>query len=144
MINPIIEAISAALNGEFGENYEIYMEEIQQGLKEPCFFIFCLNSTSDPLPGRRYFRSNQFCVQYFPATSGKQRECNGVAERLRQCLEYIVVDGDDRPHRGTRMKYEMAGDILNFFVNYDCFIRMEQPHTSMGGMELSTGVKGGG
>lgn len=144
MINSIIEAINVALDGEFGEDYEIYMEEIQQGLKEPCFFIFCLNSTSDPFPGRRYFRSNQFCVRYFPATSGKQQECNGMAERLRQCLEYIVVDGDDRPRRGTKMKYEVVGGILNFFVNYDCFVRVEQPQPFMGGVELSTGVKGGG
>ena len=40
MINAIIEAISVALNGEFGDSYEIHMEEIEQGLEEPCFFIF--------------------------------------------------------------------------------------------------------
>ena len=47
MINAIIEAISVALNGEFGDSYEIHMEEIEQGLEEPCFFIFCLNPTND-------------------------------------------------------------------------------------------------
>ncbi len=144
MINSIIEAINVALDGEFGEDYEIYMEENQQGFKEPCFLILCQKATSDPFPGRRYFRSNQFCVQYFPAASGKQRECNGMAERLRQCLEYIVVYGDDRPLRGTKMRYEVVGGILNFFVNYDCFVRVEQPQPFMGGVELSTGVKGGG
>ena len=46
MINSIIEAISISLNEEFGDGYEIHMEEIKQGLKEPCFFIACLNPTT--------------------------------------------------------------------------------------------------
>lgn len=55
-----------------------------------------------------------------------------------------MVYGDDRPLRGTKMRYEVVGGILNFFVNYDCFVRVEQPQPFMGGVELSTGVKGGG
>lgn len=40
MITEIIEAISVALNSEFGDEYEIHMEEIRQGLVEPCFFYY--------------------------------------------------------------------------------------------------------
>ena len=32
MINALIEAVSISLNGEFGDGYEIYMEEIKQDL----------------------------------------------------------------------------------------------------------------
>ena len=42
MINSIIEAISIALNAEFGDDYTTYTEEQEQGLKEPCFFISTL------------------------------------------------------------------------------------------------------
>ena len=42
MINAIIEAVSVSLNSEFGDGYEIHMEEIEQGLEEPCFFISCV------------------------------------------------------------------------------------------------------
>ena len=66
MINSIIEAISVALDGEFREGYEIHMEEIRQGLNEPCFFISCLNPTSRRFLKGRYFRVSQFCIQYFP------------------------------------------------------------------------------
>lgn len=38
MMNDIIVGISTALYKEFGDEYEIYQEEIRQGLKEPCFF----------------------------------------------------------------------------------------------------------
>ena len=81
MINSIIEAISVALNEEFGDGYKIHMEEIRQGLKEPCFFIQCLNPTHELFLGKRYLQTNQFCIQYFPATREKQKECK---KRMRQ------------------------------------------------------------
>ena len=144
MINSIIEAISISLNEEFGDGYETHMEEIKQGLKEPCFFITCLNPTTELFLGKRYFRTNQFCIQYFPETNEKQRECNGVAERMLQCLEYITIYGEDKPIRGTKMKYEVVDGVLNFFVNYDCFIRKTEQQTPMENLQASTSVKEGG
>lgn len=38
-VNLITDAISIALNGEFGDGYTNYTENVKQGLKEPCFFI---------------------------------------------------------------------------------------------------------
>ena len=144
MINSIIEAISISLNEEFGDGYETHMEEIKQGLKEPCFFITCLNPTTELFLGKRYFRTNQFCIQYFPETNEKQRECNGVAERMLQCLEYITIYGEDKPIMGTKMKYEGVDGVLNFFVNYDCFIRKTEQQTPMESLQASTSVKEGG
>lgn len=144
MINSIIEAISISLNEEFGDGYETHMEEIKQGLKEPCFFITCLNPTTELFLGKRYFRTNQFCIQYFPETNEKQRECNGVAERMLQCLEYITIYGEDKPIMGTKMKYEVVNGVLNFFVNYDCFIRKIEQQTPMESLQASTSVKEGG
>lgn len=144
MINSIIEAISISLNEEFGDGYETHMEEIKQGLKEPCFFITCLNPTTELFLGKRYFRTNQFCIQYFPETNEKQRECNGVAERMLQCLEYITIYGEDKPIMGTKMKYEAVDGVLNFFVNYDCFIRKTEQQTPMESLQASTSVKEGG
>lgn len=144
MINSIIEAISISLNEEFGDGYETHMEEIKQGLKEPCFFITCLNPTTELFLGKRYFRTNQFCIQYFPETNEKQRECNSVAERMLQCLEYITIYGEDKPIMGTKMKYEVVDGVLNFFVNYDCFIRKIEQQTPMESLQASTNVKEGG
>ena len=39
MADSIIDAVSMALNGEFGDDYEIYGEEIEQGLREPAFLL---------------------------------------------------------------------------------------------------------
>ena len=95
-VNLIIEAIAAALNGEFGEEYAVYAEEVKQGLSEPCFFISCINPSDRQLLGNanrhflaaRYYRENRFCIQYFPLEENNGRqESYDKAERLFGCLE---------------------------------------------------------
>lgn len=124
MINKIIDGISVAINSEFGDPYEIYTESIEQGLIEPCFSILCLNPTINQKLGRRYFRTNQFCIHYFPSSSEKRSECQVVIERLISALEIINVGGDQC--RGTGMHSEIEDDVLSFFVNYDMYIYKEQ------------------
>ena len=137
MINSIIAAISIALNAEFGDEYNIYTEEVKQGLEEPCFFVFCINPTSRPLLGKRYLRENQFCLQYFPADMERaHEECNAVAERLYLALEYISVAGNLT--RGTQMRCEVIDNVLNFFVNYDMFVYRPDDTPAM--VELSENI----
>lgn len=140
MINSIIAAISVALNAEFG--YVNHMEEIKQDLVEPCFFIQCVNPTTELFLGKRYFRQNQFCIQYFPKSDKKERECNEVAEKMIWRLEYITVDGQKM--RGTKMKHNVAGGVLNFFLNYDCFVYRVETDEPMETLDSTTNMKEGG
>lgn len=143
MINEMIEAISAALNGKFGDEYEIHMEELEQGLEKHCFFIFCVNHASERLQGERYSWTNQFCIQYFPKGREKQCECNGVAERMLKCLKYVTVEGDDRPIAGIKMNYEVVDGVLNFFVNYNLFTtEYQKKDDEMDKVEGNVAVKG--
>ena len=48
MVNRIIDGISIRINEVFGDDYEIYSEDIEQGFKEPCFFILPLNQKKSP------------------------------------------------------------------------------------------------
>nr|WP_308742101.1 hypothetical protein [uncultured Anaerocolumna sp.] len=141
MIQKVIDGISIAVNTEFGDTYDIYTESIEQGLQEPCFSVFCLNPTNELFLNKRYFRTNQFCIQYFPLSEEKNTECNDVIERLHDCLELIKVNGDLT--RGTRMKSELIDGVLNFFVNYDMFVYKVEEKTQMGELQLNeTDVKG--
>lgn len=135
MINRIIDGISLALNAEFGDDYRIHTELIEQGLVEPCFSIVCLNPNSEQSLGNRYFRQNKFCVHYFPDSENKVSECMNVLERLLDCLEIITVD--DSPTRGIKMSGEMDGGVLHFFVNYDFYvIKQTEEADAMEHMEL--------
>ena len=141
MINKIKDGISIAINADFGDDYEIYTESVKQGLKEPCFSILCLNPTIQQTLGKRYFRTNQFCIHYFPTSDESQSECNDVAERLFGVLEYITVDGD--LIRGTEMHYEVVDGVLSFFVNYDMYVYKNTVNEEcMEAFEHKTNVKG--
>ena len=141
MIKAIIDALSIAINAEFGESYEIYTESVEQGLEEPCFSILCLNPKIDQKLGKRYFRTNMFCIHYFPKSDEKRSECHSVAERLFSALEYITITGD--LCRGTEMHYEVVDNVLSFFVNYDMHVYKDEPvEFMMESVTHNTGTKG--
>lgn len=141
MTNKIIEAVSAALNAEFGEGYEIYMEEIEQGLEEPCFLIQCLSPSSQRLLKGRYFRTAQFCIQYFPESRKDTiRECHDAGERLFSCLEWLDAGGSLK--MGTKMEYKINDGVLFFFINYDSILYREEPMPPMETVDSKTTVKG--
>jgi hypothetical protein len=141
MTNGIIEAVSMALNEEFGDDFKIHMEEIRQGLEEPCFFITRLNTSSERFPGKRYKITTPLHIQYFPKGRETQRECNDVADRMYDCLEYVTAPGDDKPVMGTKMRHEVVDGVLNFFVNYDFFVQKAEQTDAMEEMRAETEVK---
>ncbi len=119
MINSIISGISASIFEEFGEGYEIYTERIEQGLNEPCFFISLLSQDSMQFFSSRYKKNNLFSIQYFPSTDETIAECNDVAQRLNNCLEWINANGD--LIRGTNINSRMTDDVLHASVAYNYF-----------------------
>ena len=48
MLNEIIKGISMALNTAFGDGYEIYQNDVEQDLKEGCFFKQVLKPEHSP------------------------------------------------------------------------------------------------
>lgn len=143
MINKIIDGIIASLNKEFGDEYEIYPEDIKQGLQEPCFSIVCINPAMNQVLGKRYFKSNSFCIHYFPKSENEGKsEINDVTERLFNCLEYIEVDGDSI--RGKNMFGEISDGVLAFMIEYNMFVNKEQVvEFAMETLQQSTDVRKG-
>ena len=81
-IQSLIDAIAEALFQEFGSDYEIYTEKVEQDLSEPCFLIRCINPTRNVFLGKCDKRTNQFSIQYIPSTPEINAECISVMERL--------------------------------------------------------------
>ena len=141
MINKIIDGISVAINSEFGDSHEIYTESVNQDLSDGSFSILCLNPAIEQFLGKRYFRTNKFCIHYFPKTDEPRSECQSVIDRLMDCLEIIAVQGD--LVRGTKMNSEIVDGVLSFFVNYDLFVYKEADRNpAMEVLEYNTDVKG--
>lgn len=141
MLNKIIDSISLKLNLEFGDAYEIYKESVEQGLKEPCFFIFLLTANQTQVIGKRYFREQPFDIHYFPSTKDRNTEFLDVVDRLNDALEYITMDTD--LIRGTKINYEIVDDVLHFFVNYNFHVYKEPVAVDpMESLTVGSGLKG--
>ena len=61
LANDIVNAISSALTENF-DNVEVYIDEIEQGFNEPCFFIDLLNLSEKKIYGDRYFKRYLFDI----------------------------------------------------------------------------------
>ena len=124
MVNDIINAISAKLYETFGDGYEIYKENIEQGLVEPCFSIVVLQAGITAQLPTRYLKTHAFDIHYFPKDKNNAKaECYTVAEELLMALEYI--NSLDNLWHGNKINYEIVDGVLHFFVNYDMFVKKQ-------------------
>ena len=136
LINEILKGIAKALRDEFGESLNIYLNEVEQGLIEPCFFISVLNPDVKQVLGRRYVLNCPVSVQFI---SGEDREVvNNTGSRLFNCLELISVSGD--LVRGRNMSYNINEDILTFTVTYNIYFYNKQKKESMESLKQETEV----
>ena len=135
MIQDIINSISIAINDAFGYDYYIYTESIEQGLKEPCFFITTISPSKEQFLGRRYFSKNTFCIHYMPK-GNKNEECIQVAEQLFDILE--ILNTSIGPIRGRNLRTEIVDGMLHFFVDYNVFSYKEVEQDTMDSLEVKT------
>ena len=150
MLNKIITGISQALDAEFNsenEEYIIHTENVEQGLEEPCFFIFSLKPSSKQLVGNRYERKYPFDIHFFPDTelvdgiSTINNQINEVTERLFTALEYITVDNS--LVRGTSINAEIVDNVLHFFINFNMIVKKEtEPIDTMGSLTIKQKLGG--
>lgn len=125
MINSVISGISKSLYKEFG--YNVYKEEVKQGLEPPCFIIECQNPMRSRYLGNKYHCTYKFVIYYF--TNESNLNVNATTDRLFKALEYIEADGN--LIRGSKMEMRYYGKVLNFFVDYDFFEIEKENKTSM-------------
>ena len=102
MINKIVDGISKALNEEFGDEYRRCQNNVMQGLNEPCFFIAVLEASKEQLLQNRFLQRNPFDGHYFPVDPDDNRDMQGTAERMLDCLEWIIPE---EPIRGSEIRW---------------------------------------
>lgn len=111
----IIDNICMLLSENFPD-YEIYTENVEQGLKEPCFFVRLLNSEMESKLKSRYFKKMLFSVQVVGATID--------IEELFVILEYIK-DDEDNLYMLNNLKVESTEEVQTFTFNLNYFVRKE-------------------
>ena len=142
MLNEVIAGISRKLNATFGDEYEIYENDVEQGLEEPCFFVAVLEPGSSPLIGTRQIRQYPIDVHYFPKQPGNNVELFTVAETLMVALEFIPM-ADGLPLRGFSMSYKTVDGVLHFFVTYKPIVVQPKEEIPMETLTTDIGTKKG-
>lgn len=147
LLNDILSSISIAIREEFGTEYGIHKEIIEQGLKEPCFLISSLKSNRRQELKDRRKMSTSFCIQYFPRLLNSKIECNDISERLFNILEILKIKDDIKSDnikfkiKGLNMNAEYVNNVLNFFVNYDIHLYTIEQHEKMKELKERTDLK---
>ena len=90
MLNNIIDALSIKLRQLF-PHVKIYSENIEQGFREPCFYISVILHTKTPYIGTRARYSYVFNLQYFPQNGNT--EINDAADILADLGDITLADG---------------------------------------------------
>lgn len=119
MTSGIIDGVCKRLSEEFGENYKIYTESVEQGFTEPCFFVSATSVEMTKMLGNiergRYNRKQGVNVVFYPKQGDDVRnEVYSAAERVMDVLEYIEFDGLTR---GSEIACEFVGDSPDIFAS---------------------------
>lgn len=116
----LLHGITVTLNSEFGSGVPIYTEAVNQGLREPCFFVLCLGEEEARQLGTRAKRMLHFDITYLAnSTKSELRACAAkLYPLMRQVklLDGTLVNGFD-------LHYEIADDALHFFVTFKPFVQ---------------------
>lgn len=128
LIKEIINGISKKLYGFYEGLYDIYVEEVEQGLQMPCFMINLISSDIRMILKPRYKFESVFDVIYF---GEGYKDCMDRGSELYDILEYITIDGlneggnapDGGLIRGTKMNMYIIKNILHFRVNYNLILQ---------------------
>lgn len=139
MINLIIKGITNAIYQKFGDKYEIYTEHVEQGLEEPCFFVYCINPNKDVFLGSRMKQNYQFAVQYIPKGPNKKMEINNVFEGLNDAVRIINV-GEDKL-MAMSISSNISDEVLTLSVTYRFFSYEREEGALMDGQAMEQEVK---
>lgn len=117
MINSVLNAVTKQLGTTFGTSYHYYVEDIEQGVKKPCFHVsprITLQRSRSPV---LYDRTVPIVVHYFSGSSNNLRNnCYLMGEQISECLEYLPFQNTIL--RGEDISWQIVEDVLQVFITY--------------------------
>lgn len=117
MVNLILSAITKQLGTTFGYEYHYYVEDVEQGLKKPCFTVDALIPLQRSKSPVLYDRTMPIVVHYFSdSTKDIKNHCYAMSEQIVECLEYLPFE--NTLLRGEDISWQIVDDVLQVFVTY--------------------------
>lgn len=140
MINNIVGGISHELSRIFDDRYEIYADDVEQGLNEPCFLITALINHKTELSHARSRRERSYMIQFFPENSlNKRSRCTEIGDILLN--EFGCIPFLNEKLRCTELQYEIVDNVLNFSMNVNTVVTLVEDIEKMAEIKLNQGVE---
>ena len=117
MTNEFINAITRQLGTTFGDTYHYYVENVEQGLKKPCFVVDLISPRTRSRSSILYDRTMPIVIYYFNTEANTSKEdANEMAEQLLECIEYLSFG--DTLLRAEDMSWLIVDGVLEVFATY--------------------------
>lgn len=117
MVNSILNAVTKQLGTTFGKSYRYYVEDVEQGLRKPCFTIDTLIPLQRSKSPVLYDRTIPVIVHYFSdSETDIKKEYYSMGEQIVESLEYLPFN--NTLLRGEDISYQIVDDVLQVFVTY--------------------------
>lgn len=114
----LIDAMSVRLDEVFDGKYAVYLEEVEQGLQTPCFFIEPIYSTDRNMISNRKYRTYDFVIHFIPDDAdGHRTQFAEVADKLFDNFDLFELSNGAVIPTFDR-KINVVEDVLQFEV---CF-----------------------
>lgn len=139
MIEKIISGISRTLFDIFGEDVEIYTEDVKQGFKEPCFIIELVDEKVTNGVAGRLIAKDLFSVTYYPVKDIANKDIQKTIGLLRGALRVISV-GDDLV-RTTNLSLDVADSELHITFDTTTHFIESTENIPMERVDKNIGIK---
>ena len=126
MVADFLDAVTTQLGKTFGTTYHYYVENVEQGLKKPCFTVDMITLVERSKNAILYDRTMPLVVHYHSKNPvANKMECYKIAEQLVECLEYIPFK--NTLIRGEQISWQMVEDVLQMFITYRFTTKTDLP-----------------
>ena len=126
MVSDFLDAVTTQLGLTFGSAYHYYVEDVEQGLKKPCFTVDMLIPLERSKSPILYDRTMPVVVHYFSDSKQSiKKDCYTMAERVVACLEYLPFK--NTLIRGENISWEVIDDVLQIFFTYKFTTKRDIP-----------------
>ena len=119
-----------------------YQEQMEQGFSEPCFYVYPISASQDPLLTTRNYRKRLYCATWFPDTSlgTTMEQLETMSDRLMNEFKFLH---DDKLHILSKdLKVQDGVIVMTFGIRY---VVQEVPDesTKMQGLTEKGALKNG-
>lgn len=138
-----IKGIAKSIHSVFGDSCTIYVNDIEQGLDEPCFLIKAVRSDFTRGIKGRYETVTSIDLAYFPPYGADNVSMHAV---LPDCIRALaLIDCDGELVRGTGISSNIIDNVLHISADYAMTLADAEPEAeTMDSLKQRIGEKENG